>query len=90
MPEQKIDDSKTLRILYDQSKELNATDAHFTANKIFHDETATGVFSVYIGLKPDHMVLAELLQQAEDDGDQALIDKIQHIREDISFLEEEA
>lgn len=84
-----IDQTKVIKMLYEQSKELEATDAHFTAYKIFHDEQATGVFSVYQGVKPAHMVLAEIIELAEENKDQDLLDMIQAITEDISFLQEE-
>lgn len=85
----KIDEAKTLRILYDESKKLEATDGHFTAHKIFKDEQASGVFSVYIGIKPAYMVLSELKEQLERNGDEHMLNLIASIEEDISFLEEE-
>lgn len=85
-----IDQSKVIKTLFDQSKEFEATDAHFTAHKIFKDEQATGVFSVYLGIKPAHMVLSELKQHLEDNGETTILNAIEKIEEDISFLEEEA
>lgn len=79
----------TIKSLYDESKALGAEQAHLLIKPIFHDETAVGVVSVYIGAKPDHMILAELFEWAETNGNGELIDKIQDIAEDMSFLQED-
>jgi hypothetical protein len=84
--EQNHEASKTVKLMYNQMKELEATDAHFVAEKIFKDEEACSVISVYQGLKPDHMVVEELSEWAEANGNQELLDKINVIRSDISFM----
>lgn len=80
---------KTIKMLYDQSKALNAVEAHFMANQIFGDEQASAVYSVFIGVKPDHLIISELMDWAQANGNQELLDKIESLSNDLSFLQED-
>ncbi|GIN67093.1 hypothetical protein FKN04_13045 [Bacillus glycinifermentans] len=63
--------------LVDQMKQLEAPEAHFTANNIKHTKGLTAVVSVYDQQKPAHLVLEELYEWAEDNNIEVknLIDK---------------
>jgi hypothetical protein len=75
---------KTVEILVTQMKKLNATDAHFTLENIHETQNLTAVVSIYDKLKPDHMVVAELVAWSEE-NDPELEKRIQAIRNDMSW-----
>lgn len=72
---------KTIKVLYGQVKALNAGQAHFKADHIFGDEEANAVISVYIGERPSNEVLDDLVEWAEGNKNQELLDKIQNLAE---------
>lgn len=80
--------SNMVKTMYEQTKMLGAGESHVVATKIFKDENATSVFSVYDGVKPSHMVLDELCDWAEENGKQEVLRKITDLANDLSFMEE--
>lgn len=78
----------TVESLYEQMKELEASEIHFQIESIFGNKQATAVISVYDGVKPAHKVLEELYYWAQENQNQELLDKIEEISEDLSFLDE--
>lgn len=79
---------KTIRTLYDQTKELHAGSAHFAIHRPFKDQTATAVISIYDGEKPDHIILAELIDWAEKNNKDDVLDFIHKSAVDLTFLDE--
>jgi hypothetical protein len=78
---------KVIFSLVDQMNQLNAPEAHFTANNIKHTKGLTSVISVYNQQKPAHMVLEELYEWAENNNEEVkeLIEKLSN---DMSWNEE--
>lgn len=62
-----------LRALYNYAQELGAEEAHLEMGELFQDELATGVIAVYIGERPAHRVLADLIAWAEAHGEEVLL-----------------
>lgn len=75
---------KTLEVLVEQMKQVEATDIHFTAENIFHTQNLTSVVSVYDNIKPSHMVLDELTECAENNNKEVL-EKIETLKYDMSW-----
>lgn len=78
----------TIKVIYDEMKRTKSDSIHFTANQIYKDEKACAVISVLDGKKPPHMILDELIQWAEENNHQELLDRINSLEDDLSFLNE--
>lgn len=70
---------KTIKALYDSAKSLNAGQAHFKAEQIFKDQEACGVVSVYLGERPANEIVDDLVDWAEKNKNQGLLDKIMEL-----------
>ena len=82
--------SEYLRVLYDESKKLNAGSSHITLNGIFKDDKATGVIAIYNDEKPHHKVLEDFEDYLESRNERELLEiwEIQAILEQLYEYEE--
>ena len=82
--------SEYLRVLYDESKKLNAGSSHMTLNGIFKDDKATGVIAVYNDEKPHHKVLEDFEEYIESRNERESLEiwEIQAILEQLYEYEE--
>lgn len=79
-------DKKMLENLYKQTKDMNAGCSHFAIEGVFGDKTATAVLSVYDGQKPAHQVLDELYNWAEETGNREVMNKIETLESELTYL----
>jgi hypothetical protein len=80
--------SDSMKRIYDDMKKIGASDYHFTANQIFKDKKASGVIAVYNGIKPAYMVLNEMIEYAEKHGHKIILELVDALQNDLSFLNE--
>lgn len=80
-----------IKSLYDMVKNVNAGNGHMALEKIYKDENASAVISVYDEEKPHHMVLEELVAWLEANLDiqmtcDNVLKKIEELQYDLSWM----
>lgn len=78
----------TVKVLYDTMKKAGAGNVHFAIHNPFKDPTASAVIAVYDGEQPHHLVFEKLCDWLEEEGKQDVLDKIDELLGDLTFLNE--
>lgn len=80
--------SKLILSLAKNVQELNAGNGHAKMNNIQHTKGLTAVVSVYNQEKPSYMVLDELIEWCENNGEDNILNKIKELASDMSWNDE--